>query len=86
MWTPHLYKGVLFEQNPKMMYLGMQDQWYTFNMFDAQAWFARDVIMGKIPVPGTVAEMKADSEKWLKREGTLATDEEMIVFQVQPYA
>jgi trimethylamine monooxygenase len=33
------------------MYLAMQDQWYTFNMFDAQAWYARDVILGKIELP-----------------------------------
>ena len=29
----------------------MQDQFHTFNMFDCQAWFARDVIMGKIKMP-----------------------------------
>ena len=29
----------------------MQDQFHTFNMFDCQAWFARDVIMGKIKIP-----------------------------------
>src|SRR5690606_24797443 len=38
-----LYKGVFWIDNPKLIYLGMQDQYYTFNMFDAQAWFARDV-------------------------------------------
>jgi trimethylamine monooxygenase len=32
-----LYKGVVWVNNPKLFYLGMQDQWYTFNMFDAQA-------------------------------------------------
>ena len=31
-----IYKGVVWEKNPQLMYLGMQDQWYTFNMFDAQ--------------------------------------------------
>ena len=34
-----LYKGVVWVDNPKLFYLGMQDQWYTFNMFDAQAWY-----------------------------------------------
>ena len=33
------------------IYIGMQDQFYTFNMFDAQAWYARDVIMGRIKLP-----------------------------------
>ena len=80
MWTPDLYQGVAYEPNPKVMYLGMQDQFYTFNMFDAQAWWARDVIMGKIP-QASDAEMKAHSDKWLAREATLETDEDMIWFQ-----
>ena len=80
MWTPNLYQGVAFESNPKVMYLGMQDQFYTFNMFDAQAWWARDVILGKITLPAT-AEIKAHSAKWEQREGTLETDEDLIWFQ-----
>ena len=46
-----LYKGVVWNHNPDVFYLGMQDQWYTFNMFDAQAWWVRDAIMGKIDIP-----------------------------------
>ncbi len=49
--TSELYKGVVFNPNSAMFYLGMQDQWYTFNMFDAQAWYVRDIILGKIVVP-----------------------------------
>jgi len=75
-----LYRGVVWEKNPKLLYLGMQDQWYTFNMFDAQAWYARDVIMGKQTIPST-AEMKADFDAWRKRELTLEGDEAMIVYQ-----
>jgi len=30
------YKGVALESCPEMMYIGMQDQFFTFNMFDAQ--------------------------------------------------
>ena len=80
LWTPGLYEGVAFEDNPKVMYLGMQDQFYTFNMFDAQAWWARDVILGKIKLPSH-KEMLAHSAKWEEREGTLETDEDMIWFQ-----
>ncbi len=46
-----LYKGVVWNANPRLFYLGMQDQWYTFNMFDAQAWYVRDIILGKIKLP-----------------------------------
>lgn len=49
--THDLYKGVVFVHNPKLFYLGMQDQWFTFNMFDAQAWWVRDAIMGRIAIP-----------------------------------
>lgn len=54
-----LYKGVVWVKNPKLFYLGMQDQWFTFNMFDAQAWWVRDAILGKIVLPGE-AERAAD--------------------------
>ncbi len=34
--TANRYKGVVWVRNPILFYLGMQDQWCTFNMFDAQ--------------------------------------------------
>ena len=80
MWPLDLFKGVIWEDNPRLSYLGMQDQFYTFNMFDAQAWFARDVILGRITLP-TLAAMRADSAKWREREETLETAEQMIWFQ-----
>jgi trimethylamine monooxygenase len=62
-----IYKGVVWEQNPQLMYLGMQDQWYTFNMFDAQAWYARDVILGKIELP-SFEEMQRHTKEWHELE------------------
>ena len=67
--TADLYKGVVWINNPKVFYLGMQDQWFTFNMFDAQAWWARDMIMDKISLPEDKAEMLADVEERITREG-----------------
>ena len=58
--TADLYKGVAWVHNPKLFYLGMQDQWFTFNMFDAQAWWARDVIMGRIAIPADKAVLLQD--------------------------
>ncbi len=67
--TADLYKGVVFVHNPKMFYLGMQDQWFTFNMFDAQAWWARDAIMGKIDLSKvSKEEMLADVKEREERE------------------
>ena len=58
--TADLYKGVAWVHNPKLFYLGMQDQWFTFNMFDAQAWWVRDVIMGRISIPTDKAVLVKD--------------------------
>ncbi len=80
MWPLGLYKGVAWEPNPKLIYLGMQDQFYTLNMFDAQAWYARDVMMGRIELPSS-DEMSAHSAAWRERELTLADPEQQIVFQ-----
>lgn len=76
-----LYRGIVWDKNPRLMYIGMQDQWYTFNMFDAQAWWARDVILGKIDgAPGKEA-MAAEFEKMREREGKLDGDAENYGFQ-----
>ncbi len=82
LYPPDIYKGVVWINNPKLMYLGMQDQYYTFNMFDAQAWYARDVILDRIKLPDRAA-MKADSEAWVKREEACKTEEEKIDFQTE---
>lgn len=66
--TADLYKGVVYVHNPKLFYLGMQDQWFTFNMFDAQAWYVRDIIMGRIKVPEDKAVLLADVAEREARE------------------
>ena len=78
--TADLYKGVVWVDNPKLFYLGMQDQWYTFNMFDAQAWYARDVIMGRIQVPDRDARA-ADVAERVAREDALEDDYAAIRYQ-----
>ena len=80
LWCDNLYNGVVLETNHKMLYIGMQDQWFTFNMFDAQAWWARDLIAGKITIPDAAARA-AHFKKWRDREGTLETDEDMFRYQ-----
>ncbi|MFU0508040.1 NAD(P)-binding domain-containing protein, partial [Pseudaminobacter sp. NGMCC 1.201702] len=66
--TADLYKGVAYVHNPALFYIGMQDQWFTFNMFDAQAWWARDVILGRIALPAGKQELVADVEDRVARE------------------
>ncbi len=80
LWPLGLYKGVVWENNPSLFYLGMQDQFYTFNMFDVQAWFVRDVILDRIKLPGKDA-MTKDSMVWRQREEALTNPTEQIYFQ-----
>lgn len=75
-----LYKGIVFNEQPRLIYLGMQDQYYTFNMFDAQAWFARDLMLGKAPLPD-YDERVASTNRWLAREEASKTPNEHVDFQ-----
>ena len=82
LYPPNIYKGIFWWRNPKALYVGMQDQYYTFNMFDAQAWYARDVVLGRIqlPSPGAMAE---DMAKWIADEEAVKDAFEAIDFQTE---
>lgn len=80
LYPDHLYKGVISEENERLIFLGMQDQYYTFNMFDAQAWFARDYILGRIALP-TQTDRRADIDKWVALEKETSTGDDHIDFQ-----
>ncbi len=80
LYPPSLYKGVAFVANPALFYLGMQDQYYTFTMFDAQAWYVRDIIMERISLPSAEA-MARDISAWQEREGGLQDPFQEIDFQ-----
>ena len=80
LYPDNLYLGVLWQHNPKLMYLGMQDQWYTFNMFDAQAWYSRDIIMGKIQIPDKEARA-IDNKRRRELEDAISDDYKAIEYQ-----
>ncbi len=75
-----LYKGVVYTGNPDLFYLGMQDQWFTFNMFDAQAWWVRDVILGRMALPDGAA-MATDWKRRQSEEDALPDDYACIAYQ-----
>jgi trimethylamine monooxygenase len=79
--SANLYKGVAFVPNPKLFYLGMQDQWFTFNMFDAQAWWVRDAIMGKINIPSDIKARAADVTARVTAEDAGEDDYAAIKYQ-----
>lgn len=72
LYPDHLYKGIFFNPLPQLIYLGMQDQYYTFNMFDAQAWLARDYMIGRFKLPSE-AERRLDIDNWLEKRDKLET-------------
>jgi trimethylamine monooxygenase len=80
LYPANLYKGVVWQQNTNLFYLGAQDQYYTFNMFDAQAWFARDVMTGVIELPD-YDKREADIELWLERQAALPDHDAEAEFQ-----
>ncbi|WP_120003047.1 NAD(P)-binding domain-containing protein [Nesterenkonia muleiensis] len=80
LYPDNLYKGVVYEGAPGFYYLGMQDQWFTFNMFDAQAWFVRDVILGRIGLP-QAEQRRNDVNRWLSRMEAAATVRDDVQFQ-----
>ncbi|GAB2627201.1 NAD(P)/FAD-dependent oxidoreductase [Prescottella soli] len=75
-----IYKGVVSQANSQLLFLGMQDQYFTFNMFDAQAWYVRDVILGRIELPDHETRER-DIDEWREREEKLRTAVEEIDFQ-----
>ena len=75
-----LYLGVAWDANPNLFYVGAQDQWFTFNMFDAQAWTVRDFIMGKTPIP-VAAERAASIAEWSAKFDAISSEAESILFQ-----
>ena len=82
LYPPNLYKGVFWWGNPKLMFIGMQDQYYTFNMFDAQAWYARDAVLGRIVLP-SITDQATDMLKWTAAEEQLGDPFQAIDFQTE---
>jgi trimethylamine monooxygenase len=80
LYPDNLYKGVVSEANQRLFFLGMQDQWFTFNMFDAQAWYVRDVILGQASLPAP-HQRRGEIDTWRKRQESLSGDKDEIQFQ-----
>ena len=80
LYPGNLWQGVVWHDNPALFYVGMQDQFFTFNMFDAQAWYVRDIILGRIGVPDAAARVPHMAD-WQGREEAAANPELQIDFQ-----
>ena len=73
-----LYKGLLLIQNPKVLYLGTFSV-ATLPMFDCQAFWALNYILGEIQIPNK-SEMIQDSEIMLEKLSNIKGIEGAIKF------
>jgi len=81
-YPPNLYKGIVWEEggNGKLLYVGVQDQYYTYTMFDVCALWAVKYIEGEISYPDQ-KERDSDWKAWVERNKSLKDCHEEIDFQ-----
>ncbi|KAL2109258.1 hypothetical protein VUR80DRAFT_2778 [Thermomyces stellatus] len=82
LYPDNLYKGVVWVNNPKLVYMGMQDLYYTFTLFDAEAWWVRDYLLGRITLP-SAEEMRSDVASWRAREDKVSSSYDAVDFQTE---
>ena len=73
----NLYKSVVFVNNPKVYYLGMQNA-LNFIVLDAEAWYVRDIIMGRIHVPDRDARQADVKERMAREEAEIKSVPDLI--------
>ncbi|KAL3870812.1 hypothetical protein ACJMK2_038852 [Sinanodonta woodiana] len=84
LYPPNLYKGIIWIKsgNNKLMYIGMQDQYYTMTMFDAQSFWACRVILGETILPEKET-MEADIARWIQKLENATSTVQEIDFQTE---
>ena len=82
LYPPGLYKGIVWQEggNNKLLYCGVQDQCYTYTMFDAVGLWAVKLIEGEINLPDAKT-MDKDWKKWVAENKALKDVYEAIDFQ-----
>uniref|UniRef100_A0A0P6F4R4 Flavin-containing monooxygenase n=1 Tax=Daphnia magna TaxID=35525 RepID=A0A0P6F4R4_9CRUS len=81
LYPDQLFKGIFLQRQPRLAYLGMQKFYYSLPFFDAQAWYLRDVILGRISLPEE-EDRASDIRLWRERGKQLSGPSEGIDFQV----
>ncbi|XP_060586115.1 trimethylamine monooxygenase-like [Ruditapes philippinarum] len=83
-YPDNLYKGVLWVNggDNKLFYVGVQNQYFSFTMFDVQAVWVFMYINGKIKKKSR-GEMQKDIQKWVQRLPKLDTCDKAIDFQTE---
>jgi len=84
LYPPGLYKGIIWQEegNNKLLYVGVQDQFYTYTMFDVCALWAVKYIEGEMSLP----DKKTRDSKWkdwVRRNKECKDYHDMIDFQTE---
>jgi len=82
LYPPGLYKGIVWQEggNNKLLYCGVQDQYYTYTMFDVCGMWAVKLMEGEIDLPDKQT-MDRDWKEWVERNKSLKNCHEEINFQ-----
>ena len=82
LYPPGLYKGVVWQEggNNKLLYCGVQDQYYTYTMFVVCALWIVKYIEGELSLPDKET-MQSNWQKWFNRNKALKNCHEEIDFQ-----
>ena len=80
LYPGQLYKGIFFQEQPRLIYLGMQNLYFSLSLFDAQAWYVRDVILGRISLPNKLQRTE-DMLEWKTRQEKIEGKSDAIDFQ-----
>ncbi|WAR13560.1 GSXL9-like protein [Mya arenaria] len=83
-YPDNLYKATLWlgGGGRRLFYLGVQNQYFSYSMFENEALWACRYIMGTIPgEPKSEAEMRMDADKWVKRRQGLKGYHDEVDFQ-----
>ena len=75
LYPPGLYKGIIWQEdgNNKLLYVGVQDQFYTYTMFDVCALWAVKYIEGEMSVPDEKTRDRLDTLTYIKVQGLAET-------------
>jgi len=84
LYPPGLYKGIIWQEggNGKLLYVGVQDQCYTYTMFDVCALWAVKYIEGEMTLPDK-DERERNWKDWVARNNALKDAHGMIDFQTE---
>lgn len=77
-----LYKGIFWNDQTNLIYLGVTKYLYTFYIFEIQTRIIHDVILGRIQLPSR-DERQEDLNKWLLRDRSRRSPELSTVIELQ---